>query len=231
MDVVFIIAAYLLGSFPYMVLLAKAKGIDLSQEPDLHAALWHKVGRLEGSSGIAIDVLKGIIPVIIGFFLNLKLDVVAFAVVAAVIGQMWPVFRKFDGEKGNTPGLGTVLALSLVYKAYLVIIISFTIILAGFLIRTTPRIVKSGQTTSERLQLGGPASDSLPLAMLIGFGSMPLVSWLINQPTGMTLALLIMFITIVVRRLTADLRSDIKERNRSIGYILLNRFLLDRSYH
>ena len=65
-DIALVIGAYLLGSVPYMILLSRAKGVDLSQEEDLHIALWRKVGRLAGLSGVLVDVLKGVIPIIIG---------------------------------------------------------------------------------------------------------------------------------------------------------------------
>ncbi|MCJ7655905.1 MAG: glycerol-3-phosphate acyltransferase, partial [Dehalococcoidia bacterium] len=108
-----VVGAYLLGSLPYMMLLCRATGVDLSKEEDLHIALWHKVGRLEGLSGVLVDMLKGVIPIIIGFVFNFPLAVTAAAGVAAVLGQMWPAFRKFDGEKGNTTGIGVVIALTM----------------------------------------------------------------------------------------------------------------------
>ena len=79
-----VIGAYLLGSLPYMMLLGRAKGVDLSKEEDLHIALWHKVGRLEGLSGVLVDMLKGVIPIIIGFVLDFPLAVTGAAGVAAV---------------------------------------------------------------------------------------------------------------------------------------------------
>ena len=35
--------------------------------------------------------------------------------IAGLAGQMWPVFRRFDGERGNTVSLGIVTALSFTY--------------------------------------------------------------------------------------------------------------------
>lgn len=235
-NIALITGAYLLGSFPYMLLLGKAKGIDLSKEPDSHMALWHKAGRLEGFSGVLVDVLKGVIPIVIGFLLNFGLAAIAAAGVAALIGQMWPVFKKFDGEKGNTTGAGIILTLTMFLTAtnsplaYWVFIITAIPALTGFFIRTIPRFMTSGQTMDERLKLGGPASNSLPLGMLIGFAVAPKASWLLNQPMEMTVAFLAMFILIALRRLTASLGADLKEPRTSTGSILLNRFLYDRSY-
>src|SRR4030042_1494475 len=96
-----VVGASLLGSLPYMMLLGRAKGVDLSKEEDLHIALWHKMGRLESLSGVLVDMLKGVIPIIIGFVFNFPLAVTAAAGVAAVLAHMWPVFRKLRGDKAH----------------------------------------------------------------------------------------------------------------------------------
>jgi hypothetical protein len=86
---------------------------------------------------------------------------------------------------------------------------------------------------NERLKLGGPPSNVLPIAMILGFAVMPLITWLMGRPTELTLALLVIFIAIVIRRLTAKIGSDLKERknrNTGVSRILLNRLFLDRSY-
>jgi glycerol-3-phosphate acyltransferase PlsY len=230
-EICLVIGAYLLGSFPYMLLLSRAKGVDLSEEPDFHIAMYRKVGRLEGFSGILVDFLKGVIPVIIGYFLNLELWAVAGAAVLSVIGQMWPVFQKFDGEKGNTTGLGAATALTLSYNAGWVLLIGAVLMILGFLIRTIPRMIVQGQTFRDRLSFGGPVSNSLPIGMLLGFVAMPLVSWLLNCPWEITTALLLILVGIIIRRLTAKVRKDIREKKLSTGRILLNRLFLDRSYY
>ena len=229
-DIALVIGAYLLGSVPYMILLARARGFDLSQEEDLHIAMWRKVGRLEGLSGIIVDALKGVIPVLIGFYLDFRLAVVVSAGIAAVVGQMWPVFRRFDGEKGNTTGLATFLTLTIVYHAYLVLIVAAIPCFIGAGIKVLPRFVATGQTVSERFELGGPPSRSLPLGIGIGFAVMPLVSWLSGQPLEITLGLVALFVVIMVRRLTADLSADLKTATSSVGSILINRLLYDRSH-
>jgi glycerol-3-phosphate acyltransferase PlsY len=235
-NIALVVGAYLLGSLPYMILLGRAKGVDLSKEEDLHIALWHKVGRLEGLSGVLVDALKGAVPIIIGFVFDFRLVVTAAAGVAAVVGQMWPVFRKFDGEKGNTTGIGLVIALTMCLTAtdsplaYIVFIVFAIPILTGISIKTIPRIIAAGQTLSERFMFGGPVSNSMPLGMAVGFAAAPLSSWCLRQPLEMTLALTAVFILIMIRRLTANLSADLKTATTSIRSILINRLLYDRSY-
>ena len=231
LDILLLIGAYLIGSIPYMLFLSHAKGVDLSLEEDLHIAMYRKVGRLEGLSGIFVDIIKGIIPVLIGFFFNFNLIIVAFAGVAAICGQMWPVFQKFNGEKGNTTGIGVMITLCFAYGAYLTFVVCALIMLTGFIIRTLPRIMKSGQTLRDRLSFGGPVSNSLPLGMIIGFATLPLVSWLTQEALELTLAFLCMFLLIVLRRLTAGLNAELKEPRTGVSSILINRLLYDRSYY
>jgi glycerol-3-phosphate acyltransferase PlsY len=236
-DFALIVGAYLLGSLPYMVLLGRARGIELSQEEDLHMALWAKAGRLWGLSGVIVDALKGAIPVIVGFSFHLNLAAIAASGVAAVAGQMWPVFRKFDGEKGNTTGIGFIIAFTSYLTAttsplaYVVFIIFAIPVLIGAGIRTVPRLIAPGQTMNERLMLGGPTSNSMPLGMLTGFAIAPIASACLRQPAEMTWAFLAVFIIIMIRRLTAGLGKDRKTATISLRAMLLNRFLYDRSYY
>jgi len=235
-----IIFAYLIGSFPYMLILSRAKGITIKRNEDFHITTWRRVGPLEGMSGIIIDILKGVIPVVIGFVCNFQLAIIAAAGVAAVIGQMWPVFQRFNGEKGNTTGIGMSFALCIGIfftpgigtgsGALWVMYSAIICFLAGILTRNIPRFMAKGESVKQKLKLGGPVSNSMPLGMLAGFLVMPIVSWILQQPIEMTLALALTFILIVVRRLTANLSDDLKTARTSTGKILLSRFLLDRSY-
>jgi glycerol-3-phosphate acyltransferase PlsY len=236
-DIALIVGAYLLGSLPYMILIGRAHGIHLSYEEDLHQAIWTKVGRLWGLSGVIVDALKGVIPIVVGFSFHLHLAAIASSGVAAVAGQMWPVFRKFDGEKGNTTGIGFNIALTSYLTstisplAYVVFIIFAIPVLIGAGIKTLPKIVAPGQTMSQRFMLGGPASNSLPLGMFVAFAIAPLASACLRQPQEMTWAFLAVFVIIIIRRLTAGLSKDLKTATISTGAILLNRFLYDRSYY
>jgi hypothetical protein len=228
---VLILGAYFLGTIPYMMLLARIKGFDFSKEADLHLSMMRKVGFIEGISGILVDVLKGVIPVLVGFYLGFPPVIVAAAGISALVGQMWPAFNRFDGEKGNTTGWGIAISISSLYHAVPGLLIGIGIVLIGFVVRTIPRFFRPGQTMKERLKFDGPPSNSLPLAMLIAFAAMPLLSWLFDRPLHLTITLAIMFLLIVIRRLTARIGADIRDPKTGITRILIMRFLLDRSYY
>lgn len=230
-EIILLVAAYFLGSFPLMLLVSKAKGVDLSQEGDYHIAMYRKVGRIAGVVGIATDVLKGILVVTVGYIVGFPIIINASAGVLATLGQMWPVFQKFNGEKGNTTGGGVVFIYGVLYHGSWILIVGLIVMGAGFLIRTVPRFLTPGQTFNEKLGFGGPPSNSLPLAMILSFALFPLASWLSGRPIELTLGLLVIFVAIVIRRLTADVMKDIRKRDSSVGSILRNRLLFDRSYY
>ena len=221
-NVALILGSYLLGSVPHLYALGKLWGITL--EDDLHITLWRKAGRFAGALGILADLAKGVIPVLVGRWLGFELYVIALAGLAAVAGQMWPVFLRFDGERGNTTGLA--MAITLTPLATLFALIPIVI---GAAIRTIPRMVDSTRSMNERLKFGGPKSISLPLGMITGFAVLPAASWWLGQPTEITLACLVLFVMIAVRRLTRDLGDDLKPGAHLSG-ILATRFLSDRSH-
>jgi glycerol-3-phosphate acyltransferase PlsY len=175
-----------------------------------------------------LDILKGVVPVLAGFLPGFPLAVNALAGLAALCGQMWPVFRRFDGERGNTVSVGIVFTLSLAYGVPIIFIIALAIAMAGFFVRTALRWKASGSNLNERLRLGGSPSLVFPLGVLIGFASCPVSSALLGQPIEMTLAFMGVVVLILVRRLTAGLRADLRGRGRP-WEVVVNRLLFDRS--
>ncbi len=221
-EVILVIGAYLFGSLPTLQAIGRIRGINLSQEGDLHSGVWLKIGRVEGAIGILIDLVKGALPVILGLSLGFSLLAVTISGLMAVVGQMWPIFQKFDGEKGNSTGLAMVAALA--HQPLLIALIPIAI---GAGIRTVPRLLDSTQSLGERFRFGGPPSRSLPLGMLIGFGVLPLSAWWLQMPEVITLAYLALFLLIVIRRLMAGLGKELKTATGLKG-ILIYRFLYDR---
>jgi glycerol-3-phosphate acyltransferase PlsY len=216
--------AYLLGSLPIMRFIARLRGVDLSMEPDLHIAIWRKVGPLEGLIGVMGDFAKGVVPVLVGRALDLPIGAVALAGAVAVAGQMWPVFGRFNGEKGNSTGVAMAAALD--WRALLP---ALAIMLTGVAIRTIPRLRDRSQSANERLKLAGPPSNSLPLAMIIAFALLPVFSWWMGRSTEFTFAFLAIFVLIAVRRVTAGVRKDFATGLNKWS-IVRTRLLYDRGF-
>jgi glycerol-3-phosphate acyltransferase PlsY len=225
-DTLLVLGAYLFGAFPVVYLIGRIRGHDLSKEEDMHSGLWHKVGRREGFIGIGWDVVKGCVAVVIvDRVFDFGESTVVAVGLAVIVGLMWSIFLGFRGEKGNTTSLGVASALA--YKA---LPFMFGPILVGVILRTLPRVLDSKQSGNERLKFGGPPSMSLPLGMLAGFALFPVGCWYTNQPWETTVGGIVIFLLIVVKRITAGLGEDLKTARTSKGSILFCRTLLDRSY-
>jgi glycerol-3-phosphate acyltransferase PlsY len=228
-SITLVIGSYFLGGIPLQYLLGRLKGVDLRNEYDMHIGLFRKVGPALGLIGIIGDIAKGIVPVLIANLMGWNTLVAALAGLAVLIGQMWSLYNKFDGEKGNTTGIGMALALAPRAAAVMV-----TCIAVGALIRTLPRLLSKKQSTSEKLRFGGPPSNSLPIGMFIGFAIFPIAttSWFstwFSHPLSTTLIGIAMFVLIMLRRATSDVRKDFKSGGSKVK-IVLTRLLLDRGF-
>lgn len=217
-NLLYVLLAYFVGAIPLLNALAKIKHVRL--EGDYHSCLIQKGGIVIGLIGILGEFVKGVIPIFAGRLLGFDVNVIAIAGVATVCGQMWPVFQGFDGEKGNSTALSMSAAL-----AYQPLLIALVPIATGAGIRTIKRLLKKPKTLDTLV--GGDYSYSLPLGMLIGFLILPLASWYLNEPPGVTLGFAALFVLLMMRRATAGLTRDLEESS-DITLVLKGRLLFDR---
>jgi glycerol-3-phosphate acyltransferase PlsY len=218
-DVVLILGSYLIGAVPHLSLLAKLRHVEL--DGDFHQNLWSRAGKIAGVLGILGEFIKGALPVLLGKSLDFNLAIIGLAGLAAVCGQMWPVFSKFDGEKGNSIALA--MAMALVPKSGLVALIP---VIIAILIRTVPRLLV--KSSGEKPIVGGAPSISLPLGMAICFLILPLITWYFGEPMEIVWCLVALFTLLMIRRLTAGLRHDLKAGG-DVKRILINRLIFDRA--
>jgi len=230
-EILLIGGGYLFGSLPFSVALARLSGLDISQEQDLHIALWHQIGKKPAILAGAVDFFKGVIIVLIGFGLGISSIAVAFSGVATVAGQMWPPPYDGHGEKGNAPGVAVVMTLSLVYGVYWALL-SLAFFAAGAALKyyyesrsAISHETEDGEAKSDTA--GHPLALSLPLGMLLGFMAAPVASWYSKGSTIVAQALLALLLIIVVRRLTADLKAD-RKKGKITTRMLIGRFLFDQ---
>jgi glycerol-3-phosphate acyltransferase PlsY len=221
-DLAFVLAAYLVGAIPHLYILGRLKGIDLTG--DLHMALWRRGGRPLGTLGFILELVKGVTPILAGRALGMDIAVIAAGGVAAVCGQMWPAFYRFDGEKGNS--IGAAMALTLTPGAFGLAAIFMA---GGYLIRTVPRFLEKGKSLDEKFKLGGPPSLSFPLGMGLGFLSLPFFAWWLGEPMSVVAAYGALFLLIMVRRATAGIGEDIRG-GKKMDRVVLNRLLFDRAH-
>ncbi len=109
-------AAYLIGSIPTGLLLAKAfGGVDIRTKGSGNIGatnVYRTLGRKVGILTLLGDCLKGLIPVLAAKWLGLPNLLVAAVGMAAFLGHIFPVFLRFKGGKGVATALGVFLAAS-----------------------------------------------------------------------------------------------------------------------
>ncbi|HIJ67187.1 MAG TPA: glycerol-3-phosphate 1-O-acyltransferase PlsY [Planctomycetes bacterium] len=137
---VFLIAlAYLLGSVPFGVLIAKAHGKDLRciGSGNIGATnVARALGKRWAYVCFVLDCLKGLVPMLVGKLFISELTVVALSLwlavgCAAVMGHIFPVYLRFKGGKGVATSLGMLLGL---YPYYTIPGIITIIIWAAFVL-------------------------------------------------------------------------------------------------
>lgn len=110
-----ILFAYLLGSVPVGVILARIKGADPRTvgSGNIGATnVMRAAGKTTGILTLAGDILKGFLPVVITIALDEPRLVVTAVGLAAFLGHLFPIFLKFRGGKGVATALGVYLRLA-----------------------------------------------------------------------------------------------------------------------
>jgi len=154
---ILIVFAYLLGSVPVGVLLARMKGTDPRKvgSGNIGATnVMRAAGKTTGALTLAGDILKGLLPVVLAFVVGEPAIVVAAAGLAAFLGHLFPLFLGFKGGKGVATALGVYLALD--PFAVFITVIVFVLVLFKW------RFVSLGS--------------------LVGVAAMPLLLYLLNAP-------------------------------------------------
>ncbi len=110
-----IVPAYLVGTFPSAVMVARSKGIDIHEVGSGNPGA-SNVARTMGTKwGVVVfvlDGLKGAIPAAVALLVTHRPSPLAYALVAAaVVGHMYPVTRHFKGGKGVATIGGATLVL------------------------------------------------------------------------------------------------------------------------
>ena len=113
--ILFVIAAYLIGSIPTGLLLGKAFGVDIrtTGSGNIGATnVYRTLGRKVGVMTLVGDCLKGLIPVVAAQQMGLPDLGIALVGLAAFLGHVYTVFLGFKGGKGVATALGVFLGLS-----------------------------------------------------------------------------------------------------------------------
>jgi glycerol-3-phosphate acyltransferase PlsY len=118
--VIYILITYLLGGFPTSAVIARlVGGLDLSKtgSGNLGATnVARVIGKKFGIITLAVDALKGFIPVYIAFkyykFFHFSFLILSIIMIAPIIGHCYSIYIKFKGGKGVATALGVFAAIS-----------------------------------------------------------------------------------------------------------------------
>jgi glycerol-3-phosphate acyltransferase PlsY len=109
------VAAYLLGSIPFGVLVARVWNVDIQRHGSGNIGatnVFRALGPVPGALVFLLDFLKGALAVYIGYWVGGDPLVVLLMAAAVLLGHMFPVFLRFRGGKGAATGLGVLFGLA-----------------------------------------------------------------------------------------------------------------------
>ena len=211
MEAAAVLLSYLAGSVSFPWIVARMHGVDLRRTGSRKLGgsnLMRTVGWGPGIAAGVLDGAKGFFAVVVARTIGLPLDMQLACGLAALVGQMWPVFHGFDGGRANATGWGFSLAADPIAALIMGVPLYLSLALV-LLVRPRP-------------------TRLLPLASILSFAIFPAVIWEQEGATPTVVAGLVALALILVRRLTAGVRADLST-GASVGRVFANRALFDRS--
>jgi glycerol-3-phosphate acyltransferase PlsY len=186
-----IVAAYLLGSVPFGVLIAKAHGKDLRSigSGNIGATnVARALGKKWAYVCFVLDCLKGLVPMltaklIIGELTAGVLSLWLAVGCAAIVGHIFPIYLRFKGGKGVATSLGVVLGL---YPYYTVPGITALAIWAGAVLIW--RYISLASIT---------AAVAFPISLIVSIGL--LGDWRFLQLWPLIVVAVVMGLLVIVR--------------------------------
>lgn len=224
--IAYLVSAYLFGSIPIVLLLALRRGVDLRNAGTGNVGmgnLWQQVGVASGILGTLADLSKGLLPPVVAIIIGIDAWAAALSGSAAIAGQMWPIFTRFRGGRGNLTGVGATLGI-----APLLALIGLTFPIAGTIYKQLSNRQARQEMGEDTLRFKGPQSKSVPLMSLFAYVVAPAAAWQLGYSSEVLLAVSVNAILVLVRRATAELSSDIRFEGASYASILRSRLLYDR---
>jgi glycerol-3-phosphate acyltransferase PlsY len=168
-----VVVAYLVGSIPTGVLLARSVGVDVRSTGSGNIGATNvarTAGRSLGLLTLVGDFAKGLLPVVVARAVGLAEAVVAAVAVAALVGHVFSIFLAFRGGKGVATGIGALTALA--PAAALVPLAVFAVTFAMSRIVSASSVLASASVPVALVLLGHPPATSVAassMALLILF--------------------------------------------------------------
>ena len=185
-----LVFAFVLGSIPFGVIIAKAKGVDLKKVGSRNIGatnVLRSLGRLPAALTLLGDMLKGTIAVAIGRYFGVGFFYEGLIGLSAVIGHNFSIFLKLRGGKGVSTSIGVLILYS--PKAALFTLIIWLLVVL--------------------------ATRYSSLGALVSFGLLPLSMTLLDSKEKLPVALLMTAFVII--RHSGNIQGLLKGTERKIG--------------
>lgn len=171
-----VLAAYLVGSLSFAVIVSRLMGLDDprsygSKNPGATNVL-RSGNRAAAVLTLALDALKGYLPVMLALIYGPRFGLggtaVALVGLAAFLGHLWPVFFRFRGGKGVATAAGVLFALN--PGLGLATLVSWAVIAVFFRYSSLAAIVAAGFAPFYQLLIWGAEPTIvavLPMSLLL----------------------------------------------------------------
>lgn len=186
-----IIFAFLLGSIPIGVILARMKGVDLKKvgSGNIGATnVLRSIGRYPAILTLIGDMLKGTLAAVMGWYFDVGILYEGIIGLFAILGHNFSIFLGFKGGKGVATSIGVLLFYS-PYPALITCIIWLVVV-----IRT----------------------KYSSLGALISFGLLPLIIYIIDFSKEKLFVAFLITVFIVIRHKN-NIQRLMKGTERKIG--------------
>lgn len=176
-----VVAAYLVGSLSFAVLVSKVMGLSDprsygSKNPGATNVL-RSGNKIAAALTLVLDAVKGWLPVWLvshwGGQWGLAEGAVALVGLAAFLGHLYPVFFRFQGGKGVATAAGVILGYEPLLG--LAVLLSWVLVAVFFRISSLAAIV---------------AAVFAPVYYLFGDG----VAWVVAPPVALSMAVMVLLL-------------------------------------
>jgi glycerol-3-phosphate acyltransferase PlsY len=137
---------------------------------------------------LLLDILKGLLPVLISYYILEDKLYAQIAGVIAVLGHIYPIFYKFKGGKGVATAFGAILGFDII----LGLICMITWLITAFLFRYSA------------------------LSAIVSFTFLPIYTWLSYEILLITLVYLILTVVVIYKHKT-NIHNLLNNKETKIG--------------
>lgn len=174
-EALLLVVGFLLGSIPFGLLVARAKGVDIRSvgSGNIGATnVYRELGPVPGTLVLVLDALKGALPAAVALSLITDhRDLWSLgAGMAAILGHTFSPFLKFKGGKGVATGFGALIGSAPIVAG---------LVLAVFIVVVA-------------------ISQYISLGSIIAAWSIPVWGFVFGKPTGLIAAYVVIAILITV---------------------------------